>query len=45
MKEIGLFVRSVIIVDEQNNVEYIEIVQNTHTEPNYATVLNQLKRK
>jgi hypothetical protein len=26
-------------------VEYIEIVENTHTEPNYDNVLEQLKRK
>ncbi len=45
MKEIGLFVRSVIVVDEQNKVNYIEIVENTHTEPNYDNVLGQLKRK
>ena len=45
MKEIGLFVRSVMIVNDQNQVEYIEIVENTHTEPNYDNVLAQLKRK
>ena len=45
MKEIGLFVRSVMIVNDQNQVEYIEIVENTHTEPNYDNVLKQLKRK
>lgn len=45
MKEIGLFVRSVIVVNEQNQVEYIEIVENTHTEPNYNNVLDILKRK
>ena len=45
MKEIGLFVRSVMIENEQDQVEYIEIVENTHTEPNYDNVLEQLKRK
>ena len=45
LKEIGLFVRSVILVNEQNQIEYLEIVQNTHTEPNYEIVLEKLKRK
>lgn len=45
IKEIGLFVRSVILLNENNQVEYIEVVENTHTEPNYEQVLAHIKRK
>ena len=43
MKDIGLFSRSVMVVDEHNVIQYLEIVENTHTEPNYENVLNIIK--
>lgn len=43
MEEIGLFARSVMILDENNIVKYIEVVENTSNEPNYQQVLNYLK--
>ena len=39
----GLFVRSVILLDENNKIEYIEVVENTHSEPDYNQVLKLIK--
>ena len=43
MKNVGLFSRSVILVDENNRIKYMEIVENTHTEPNYQKVLELIR--
>lgn len=39
----GLFARSVILLDENNNIDYLEIVENTHSEPNYKNVIERIK--
>ncbi len=39
----GLFSRSVILLDENNKIVYLEVVENTHSEPNYKNVLELLK--
>ena len=39
----GLFARSVILLDENNNIIYKEIVENTHSEPNYNQVIEIIK--
>lgn len=44
MPEIGLFSRSVILVDENDLVRYIEIVEDVSKEPDYDQVLTQIKR-
>lgn len=43
MKKIGLFSRSVLIVDENNKIRYLEIVEDVSCEPNYEKVIQQLK--
>lgn len=43
MPQIGLFARSVILVDEKNLVRYIEIVDDVSNEVNYQEVMNQIK--
>ena len=39
----GLFSRSVLLLDKNNKIVYLEIVENTHSEPNYQQVINCLK--
>lgn len=39
----GLFSRSVILLDKDNRIQYLEIVENTHSEPNYNQVLELVK--
>lgn len=39
MPEIGLFARSVMVVDENNQVVYIEVCENVSSEPNYEEAL------
>ncbi len=43
MPEIGLFSRSVLLVDENNIVRYLEIVEDVSNEPDYEKVMNQLQ--
>lgn len=42
MPELGLFARSVIIVDENNQVVYLEVCENVSDEPNYQEALKWL---
>lgn len=44
MKEIGLFARSVILVDEMDCIQYLKVVEDVGKEPDYNQVLKQLKR-
>lgn len=43
MSEIGLFARSVVLVDSKNKVQYMELVENVHNEPNYQKVIQKIK--
>lgn len=44
IKELQLLSRSVVIVNEEGNIQYIEIVENTSTEPNYDLAIKELKK-
>lgn len=44
MPKIGLFARSVILVDSEDKIQYIELVENVHSEPNYQKVLEKIKQ-
>lgn len=44
MPAIGLFSRSVMIVNEENVVEYVEVVEDVSQEPDYDQVLAEIKR-
>ncbi len=44
MPEIGLFARSLILVDDTNHVRYVEVVENVHNEPDYQKVLEEIKK-
>ncbi len=43
MPEIGLFSRSVLLVDENDMVRYLEIVEDVSNEPDYEKVMEQLQ--
>ena len=43
IEELSLLTRSVIVVDENNKVTYIEYVKEVTNEPNYEACLNSLK--
>lgn len=44
MHEIGLFARSLILVDDLNHVRYLEVTNNVHEEPNYQKVIQEIKK-
>lgn len=44
IKELGLLARAVFVVDAQDVIRYVEIVNETATEPNYEAALAALKK-
>ena len=44
MPEVGLFARGVILVDDKDEVQYIELVENVHNEPDYQKILEEIKK-
>lgn len=44
MPEIGLFARGVILVDSNGVIQYIELVENVHNEPNYQKILEDISK-
>lgn len=44
MPEIGLFARGVVLVDSKGIIQYIELVENVHNEPNYQKILEEIKQ-
>ena len=44
IKELGLLTRAVFVVDEADTVTYVEYCEEITSEPNYANVLQALKR-
>ncbi len=45
IKELRLLTRAVIVVDPQDKIQYIEIVKEVTTHPNYQAALDALKQK
>jgi thioredoxin-dependent peroxiredoxin len=43
IKEIGLLARQVMVVDKNDTIQYIELVPEVATEPNYAAALDKAK--
>lgn len=44
MPEIGLFARGVVLVDSNGIIQYIELVENVHNEPNYQKIIQEIKQ-
>lgn len=44
MREIGLFSRSVLLIDSENKVRYLEIVEDVSNEPNYQKALEEIEK-
>ena len=44
MPEIGLFARGVVLVDSKGIIQYIELVENVHNEPNYQKILEEINK-
>ena len=44
IKELGLLTRAVFVVDETDTITYVEYCEEVTEEPNYANVLQALKR-
>ena len=43
IKELGLLARAVLIIDKQGKVQYVQLVKEVATEPNYDEVLTRAK--
>ena len=44
MPEIGLFARGAVFVDSKGIIQYIELVENVHNEPNYQKILEEINK-
>lgn len=44
IKELALFARTIIIVDEENVIKYVQLVKEITEAPNYNEALDELKR-
>ena len=44
IKELSLLARAVFVVDAQDVIRYVEIVNETATEPNYEAALEAIKK-
>ena len=43
IKELGLLARAVLVIDKQGKVQYVQLVKEVATEPNYDEVLQKAK--
>lgn len=43
IKELGLLARAVLVVDKQGKVQYVQLVKEVATEPNYEEALQKAK--
>jgi len=44
IKELGLLARAVFVLDKRGTIQYVEIVQEVASEPNYAAALEAARK-